>query len=89
MTQFSQGRSELASKFEAKNVSTERRKRTLEFKLEAVRWVKGGQDFATTSKVLGMPHQMLWSWLRTELARVKMERNCLKKSSAYFAGQSL
>ena len=78
---------------------------TLEFKMEAVRLVKGGQASAVTAKVLGMPKQTLENWvrlsekgqlkgagdkpvsveqmelarLRAELARVKMERDILKK----------
>ena len=88
---------------------------TLEFKLEAVRLVKGGQDVGVTAKVLGMPKQTLGNWvrlsekgelrgasdkpvsaeqmelarLRAELARVKMERDILKKATAYFAKDSL
>lgn len=87
---------------------------TLEFKLEAVRLVKGGQVVAVTAKVLGVPKQTLQSWvrlekkgalkgagdkpvsaeqmelarLRAELARVKMERDILKKATAYFARES-
>jgi transposase len=37
---------------------------TLEFKLEAVRLVKGGQAAAVTAKVLGMPKQTLDNWVR-------------------------
>jgi len=37
---------------------------TLEFKLEAVRLVKGGQDVGVTAKVLGMPKQTLGNWVR-------------------------
>ena len=88
---------------------------TLEFKMEAVRLVKGGQALAVTAKVLGMPKQTLENWvrlgekgqlkgagdkpvsaeqmelarLRAELARVKMERDILKKATAYFARESL
>ena len=95
---------------------TARRARyTLEFKLEAVRLVKGGQDVGVTAKVPGMPKQTLGNWvrlsekgqlrgagdkpvsaeqmelarLRAELARVKMERDILKKATAYFAKDSL
>ena len=39
---------------------------TLEFKLEAVRLVKGGQVVAVTAKVLGVPKQTLQSWVRLE-----------------------
>ena len=87
---------------------------TLEFKLEAVRLVRGGQVAAVTAKVLGIPKQTLENWvrldskgtlrgagdkpvspeqmelarLRAELARVKMERDILKKATAYFARES-
>jgi len=88
---------------------------TLEFKLEAVRLVKGGQAAAVTAKVLGIPKQTLENWvrlnekgqlkgvndkpvsaeqmelarLRAQLARVTMERDILKKATAYFAKESL
>jgi transposase-like protein len=88
---------------------------TLEFKLEAVRLVKGGQEASVTARVLGIPKQSLSNWvrlaekgelqgagdrpvsaeqmemarLRAELARVKMERDILKKATAYFAKESL
>ena len=84
---------------------------TLEYKLEAVRLVQGGQACSVTAKVLGIPTQTLDNWiklaekgqltgagskpvsaeqmelarLRAELARVKMERDILKKATAYFA----
>jgi transposase len=87
---------------------------TLEFKLEAVRLVRGGQATAVTAQVLGIPKQTLGNWLRldqagklrgagerpvsveqmelarlrAELARVKMERDILKKATAYFAKES-
>lgn len=41
-----------------------RGKYTLEFKLEAVRLVKGGQAVAVTAKILGVPTQTLGSWVR-------------------------
>ena len=92
-----------------------RAKYTLEFKLEAVRLVKGGQAASVTAKILGIPKASLENWvrlsakgelkeagdkpvnpeqmelarLRAELARVKMERNILKKATAYFARESL
>ena len=88
---------------------------TLEFKLEAARLVKGGQEASVTARVLGVPKQTLSNWirlaekgelqgvgerpvsaeqmelarLRAELARVKMERDILKKATAYFAKDSL
>ncbi len=94
-----------------KDTSRHRAQYTLEFKLEAVRLVKGGQEVGVTARVLGMPKQTLGNWvrrsetgalrgagdrpvsaeqmelarLRAELARVKMERDILKKATAYFA----
>ena len=88
---------------------------TLEFKLEAVRLVQGGQAKSVTAKVLGVPGPTLGNWvrlaakgklagagakpvsaeqmelarLRAELARVKMERDILKKATAYFAKESV
>ena len=98
-----------------KDDTKHRSRYTLEFKLEAVRLVRGGQDVGVTAKVLGMPKQTLGNWvrlsekgelqgagdkpvsaeqmelarLRAELARVKMERDILKKATAYFAKDSL
>ncbi len=92
-----------------------RAKYTLEFKMEAVRLVKGGQAVSVTAKILGIPKASLDNWvrlstkgqlkgagdkpvspeqmelarLRAELARVKMERDILKKATAYFARESL
>ena len=92
-----------------------RGKYTLEFKLEAVRLVKGGQTAAVTAKILGVPEQTLGNWvrlsgkgqltgagdkpvsaeqmelarLRAENARLKMERDILKKATAYFAREML
>jgi transposase len=46
---------------------TKRRARyTLEFKLEAVRLVKGGQVAAVTAKILGIPKQTLENWARLD-----------------------
>ena len=98
-----------------KNEAKQRARYTLEFKLEAVRLVKGGQESSMTARVLGVPKQTLSNWvrlaergelqgagerpvsaeqmelarLRAELARVKMERDILKKATAYFAKDSL
>ena len=98
-----------------KDDAKHRARYTLEFKLEAVRLVKAGQEAAVTARVLGMPKATLSNWvracekgvlqgagdkpvsaeqmelarLRAELARVKMERDILKKATAYFARQSL
>ena len=37
---------------------------TLEFKLEAVRLVKSGQEASVTARVLGMPKATLSNWVR-------------------------
>lgn len=92
-----------------------RAKYTLEFKMEAVRLVKGGQAVSVTAKVLDIPKASLDNWvklsakgqlkgagdkpvsaeqmelarLRAQLARVTMERDILKKATAYFARESL
>ncbi len=100
----------------SKNEDVRRRaKYTLEFKLEAVRLVKAGQEASVTARVLGIPKASLGNWiraaekgelkgtgdrpvsaeqmelarLRAELARVRMERDILKKATAYFAKESL
>ena len=39
---------------------------TLEFKLEAVRMVKGGQSQAAVSKILGVADQTLHNWLKAD-----------------------
>jgi len=93
---------------------SKRARYTLEFKIEAVRLVRGGQSVAAVSQVLGVASQTLHNWvqadeggllkgttakpvspeqmeisrLRAELARVKMERDILKKATAYFAKES-
>jgi transposase-like protein len=98
-----------------KDQAKQRARYTLEFKLEAVRLVKAGQEASVTARVLGVPKQSLSNWvrlaekgelqgagdrpvsaeqmelarLRAELARVKMERDILKKATAYFAKESL
>ena len=93
---------------------TKRAQYTLEFKIEAVRLVRGGQSVGAVSQVLGVAAQTLHNWvkweakgqlkgtaakpvspeqmeisrLRAELARTKMERDILKKATAYFAQES-
>jgi transposase-like protein len=47
-----------------KDDTAQRARYTLEFKLEAVRLVKGGQDVGVTAKILGMPKQTLGNWVR-------------------------
>ena len=47
-----------------RKVNQVRGKYTTEFKLEAVRLVKGGQAIPVTAKVLGMPYQTLGKWVR-------------------------
>jgi transposase len=39
---------------------------TLEFKLEAVRMVKGGQSLAAVSKILGIADQTLHNWIKAQ-----------------------
>ncbi|ALT76987.1 transposase [Paucibacter sp. KCTC 42545] len=41
-----------------------RGKYTLEFKMEAVRLVKGGQSAAVTAQILGIPKASLSNWVR-------------------------
>ncbi len=65
--------------------SKPRARYTLEFKLEAVRLVKGGQVAAVTAKILGILKQTLENWVRAENARLRMERDILGKATAYFA----
>ena len=98
-----------------RNEVKHRARYTVEFKLEAVRLVKAGQEASVTAQILGVPKQTLSNWvrladkgelkgagerpvsaeqmelarLRAELARVKMERDILKKATAYFAKESL
>jgi transposase len=88
---------------------------TTEFKLEAVRLVRGGQSESVTAKILDVPKATLGNWvrlsakgeltgagtkpvsaeqmelarLRAENARLRMERDILKKATAYFAKESL
>ena len=44
--------------------SKRRARYTLEYKLEAVRLVKGGQVAAVTARILGIPKQTLENWVR-------------------------
>ena len=46
------------------NESKPRARYTLEFKLEALRLVKGGQVAAVTAKILRIPKQTLENWVR-------------------------
>jgi len=39
---------------------------TLEFKLEAVRLVKGGQSAAATAKILAISEQTLHNWIKAD-----------------------
>ena len=50
----------MSKKYESKH----RARYTLEFKLEAVRLVKGGQEASVTARVLGVPKQTLSNWVR-------------------------
>ena len=47
-----------------KDEAKHRARYTLEFKLEAVRLVKGGQEASVTARVLGVPKQTLSNWVR-------------------------
>ena len=88
---------------------------TTEFKLEAVRLVRGGQSKSVTAQILNVPKATLGNWvrsaakgeltgagtkpvsaeqmelarLRAENARLRMERDILKKATAYFAKESV
>ena len=44
--------------------SKRRARYTLEYRMEAVRLVKGGQAAAVTAKILGIPKQTLENWVR-------------------------
>jgi len=98
-----------------RNDGQPRGKYTLEYKLEAVRLVKGGQAVPVTAKILGVAVQTLGNWVRlsekgqlkgacdkpvsaeqmelarlkAENARLRMERDILKKATAYFAKDTL
>ena len=54
---------------------------TLEYKLEAVRLVQGGQACAVTAKVLGIPKQTLENWVR-QAAKGKLAGADSKPASA-------
>ena len=47
-----------------------RAKYTLEFKMEALRLIKGGQSVSDTAKILGVPKGSLKNWIRWEKAGV-------------------
>jgi transposase-like protein len=47
-----------------KDEAKHRARYTLEFKLEAVRLVKAGQEASVTARVLGIPKQTLSNWVR-------------------------
>jgi len=53
-----------------------------------IRWDNLGQLTGSKSQVISQ-EQMELARLRSELARVKMERDILKKATAYFAKESL
>ena len=54
------------NQFEEKemNEAKPRARYTLEYKLEALKLVKGGQVAAVTAKILGIPKQTLENWVR-------------------------
>jgi len=47
-------------------VKVSRARYTLEFKLEAVRMVKGGQSQAAVCKILGLADQTLNNWIKAD-----------------------
>ena len=47
-----------------------RAKYTLEFKMEALRLIKGVQSVSDTAKILGVPKGSLENWIRSEKAGV-------------------
>ncbi len=47
-------------------VKSTRARYTLEFKLEAVRLVKGGQSLSATAKILGVSDQTLHNWVKAD-----------------------
>jgi transposase-like protein len=51
-------------KEKAMSEAKRRAKYTLEFKMEAVRLVKGGQTCSVTAKILGIPKASLENWVR-------------------------
>ena len=59
----------------------ERSKYTLEFKLEAVRLVKGGQAVPVTAKILGVPTQTLGNWVRLANSAKSKGRPCGRLAS--------
>ena len=52
-----------------KDDAKHRARYTLEFKLEAVRLVKAGQEASVTARVLGMPKATLSNWVRASEKR--------------------
>ena len=74
----------MSKKDEAKH----RARYTLEFKLEAVRLADKGELQGAGDRPVSA-EQMELARLRAQLARVKMERDILKKATAYFAKESL
>jgi len=47
-------------------MKTTRARYTLEYKLEAVRLVKGGQSMSATAKSLGIAEQTLHNWVKAD-----------------------
>ena len=52
------------SEMSKKNGAKQRARYTLEFKLEAVMLVKGGQESSMTARLFGAPKQTLSNWVR-------------------------
>ena len=56
-----------------KSQDQHRARYTLEFKLEAVRLVKAGQEASVTARVLGIPKQTLSNWVRLPFSSSPVE----------------
>jgi transposase len=71
-----------------------RQRFTKEFKREALRlWKSSGRPAAVVARELGLRRNHLYKWaelarLRREVARLREERDILKKAAAYFARES-
>ena len=63
---------------------TKRAQYTLEFKIEAVRLVRGGQSVGAVSQVLGVAAQTLHNWVKWE-AKGQLKGTA---ATAYFAQES-
>ena len=66
-----------------------RRRYTDEFKADAVRWVeREGYGLTEAVRRLGVERSCLARWRREEVRKLRMERDILKKATAFFANES-